>query len=68
MVSVPTLAEELLSRKLNQIRLSIPVSPGVAAELLLPQPMSEDDWEQFMAVLEAMKPGIVKEAPDPDPC
>lgn len=43
------------------MRLSIPIRPHVAAEMNLPRPMTSADWDQMMAVLETMKPGIVKD-------
>lgn len=39
--------------------LRIPIRPHVHATLYVPRPMTESDWEQFMAVLAAMKPGLV---------
>ena len=39
--------------------LRIPIRPHVDAVLSVPFPMTEADWEQFLAVLAAMKPGLV---------
>jgi hypothetical protein len=41
-------------------KLRIPIRPHLDAVLFLSLPMTDDDWEQFTAVLAAMKPGIVK--------
>lgn len=54
-------------------RLVVPIRPHVEAELFVPYPMTEADWKQFLAVLAAMKPGLVKSrggtvtATPPDP-
>lgn len=40
--------------------LRIPISPGNDAVIYLRFPMTEADWEQFMTVLTAMKPGLVR--------
>lgn len=39
---------------------SIPLSGGRDISIGGPFPLSEQDWDQFMTVLEAMKPGLVK--------
>ena len=39
--------------------LQLPLLGGNWAAVQIPRPMSEPDWEQMMAVLAAMKPGIV---------
>ena len=39
--------------------LQLPLLGGTWAAVQIPQPMSEPDWDQMMAVLQAMKPGIV---------
>lgn len=39
--------------------LSIPIRPGVVVLVQTPYPLTEEDWEQFQAVLAAMKPGLV---------
>ena len=46
---------------MDELALSIPLEPYKDAELDLPQPMTEANWQQFMAVLEAMKPGLVRD-------
>jgi len=43
------------------MRLIIPIRPHVTAEMDIPRPMASADWDQMMAVLETMKPGIVKD-------
>jgi hypothetical protein len=45
-------------------QLRIPIRPHVDAVLYVPFPMAESDWDQFMAVLAAMKPGLVPEPPE----
>lgn len=40
--------------------LQLPLLGGTWAAVQIPQFMSESDWKQMMAVLEAMRPGIVK--------
>jgi hypothetical protein len=45
-------------------RLVVPLRPHVEAELFVPFPMTTGDWDQFMMVLIAMKPGLVKEERD----
>jgi hypothetical protein len=42
-------------------RLLIPIRPHVEAEVFVPFPMTEADWDQFLTVLAAMKPGLVRE-------
>ena len=42
-------------------QLRVPIRPGTDVVLYVPFPMSEADWGQFMAVLGAMKPGLVPE-------
>lgn len=39
--------------------LNIPISPGSLVTLGYPHPMTEAEWEQFAAVWETMKPGLV---------
>lgn len=41
--------------------LVIPVSPGRAVTMVLPGRMNRQEWVQFHAVLEAMKPALVSE-------
>ncbi len=41
-------------------KLRIPIRPEVDAILYLLLPMTQEDWDQLMAVLDAMKPGIVR--------
>ena len=41
--------------------LRIPIRPHVDAVLYVPFPMTSADWDQFMAVLAAMKPGLVRD-------
>jgi hypothetical protein len=43
------------------LTLAIPLEPGAHATVTFPRPMTEERWEQFMHVLEVMKPGIVRE-------
>lgn len=48
------------STKVTETRvLQLPLLGGTWAAVQIPQRMSEPDWDQMMAVLEAMKPGIV---------
>lgn len=44
-------------------KLRIPIRPGVDAVLWVVLPMTQEDWDQFMAVLNAMKPGILGSKP-----
>lgn len=39
--------------------IQVPISPTTWALIQLPAPMSEDDWNQMLGVLQAMKPGLV---------
>jgi hypothetical protein len=48
-------------------RWTIPIEPDVAAEVLLPWPMTPERWNQFWSVLEAMKPGLSAGDPAADP-
>jgi hypothetical protein len=41
---------------------NLPLSGDTWAALQVPVPMTEDDWEQMLAVLNAMKRGIVKQS------
>jgi hypothetical protein len=41
-------------------KLLIPIRPDEDAVLYVTLPMSDEDWDQLMAVLGAMKPGIVR--------
>jgi hypothetical protein len=43
----------------STIALTLPLHPNVYAELRYAHPMTADEWEQMMAVLSAMKPGVV---------
>jgi len=43
--------------------LNVPVSPGRTVTVAVPLPMTEDEWQNMLAVLDAMKPGIVYEPP-----
>jgi hypothetical protein len=44
-------------------KLLIPVSPDTHAEIYLPSRwLTPGEWDQFMAVLAAMKPGLVRKA------
>ena len=45
----------------NRQQLRIPIRPGEDAVLWVTLPMSAGDWDQLMAVLGAMKPGIVRD-------
>ena len=45
-------------------RLVVPIRPHVQAELFVPWPMTEADWDQFLAVLAAMRPGLVPSVTD----
>jgi hypothetical protein len=45
--------------------LTIPVPDAADITLSWPQRLTEAQWEHVMAVLEAMKPGLVR--PDPEP-
>ncbi len=42
-------------------QLRIPVRPHADAVLYVPFPMTGDDWDQFLAVLAAMRPGLVRD-------
>jgi hypothetical protein len=42
-------------------RLDIPISPGVVIPMMVPLPMTPDEWDQLHAVLAAMRPGLVEE-------
>jgi hypothetical protein len=42
---------------------NLPLSGDAWAALQVPFPMSEDDWDQMLAVLNAMKRGIVRKRP-----
>lgn len=44
-------------------QLRIPIRPHIDAVLYVPYPMTAADWDQFMTVLEAMKPGLVPDPP-----
>jgi hypothetical protein len=46
---------------MTERQLIIPIRPGVAAEMTVPFPMTPADWDQMLAVLGAMKPGLVKD-------
>lgn len=47
-------------------KLTIPVSTDAHAEIWLPSRwLSPAEWNQFTAVLEAMKPGLVRDDPAP---
>ena len=51
----------------RQYRLVIPIAPHTQAVLDVPFPLSEANWDQLMAVLAAMKPGLVTTASLPKP-
>jgi len=54
--------EDLPSARVRTLKeLRIPIRPYVYAELYVPFPMTSGDWDQFMAVLAAMKPGLVRD-------
>jgi hypothetical protein len=42
------------------LELRIPLTGDVSAGVVLPQPMTEEQWQQFRHILETMKPGIVR--------
>ena len=44
----------------------LPVGPGEFASLQGPFPLTEDQWRLMLSVLEAMKPGLVKNANEAD--
>lgn len=44
----------------------IPLTNGSTVDIAGPFPLPERDWTQFMAVLQAMKPGLVREPSDPE--
>jgi hypothetical protein len=48
------------SKTVTERVLQLPLSGESWAMLQVPVPMTESDWEQMLAVLAAMKPGIVK--------
>lgn len=43
----------------------LPLSRGRFAILQIPNEMSDDDWTLMMAILDAMKPGIITKMPIP---
>lgn len=45
-------------------RLNVPFPGARWGHLRLPRPLSDEDWEHLMAVLAAMRPGLVV-SPDP---
>ena len=47
------------------IILAIPISPGECAKLGLHLPVTAQEWEQMMRVLEAMKPAILEQLTNP---
>ncbi len=47
--------------------LNLPLSGGTWAALQIPYPMSQEDWDQMLAVLEAMKRGIVRKSDSSEP-
>lgn len=47
-------------RQSEQRVIQIPVGSNEWVALQLPTPMSEEAWNQMMAVLAAMKPGLIK--------
>ena len=51
-------AEEERGPKQSRI-VQLPLAGDIWAAIQVPHPMTEDEWEQMMAVLQAMKPGIV---------
>jgi hypothetical protein len=59
------------SRQPPGLGLQLPIRPGKAAVLQGPFPVTEEEWSLMMAVLQAMKPGLVAReetsAPDPEP-
>ena len=63
--SVPDLLPPPTGRTGKRQELRIPISPGNDAVLYVRFPMTESDWDQFMTVLAAMKPGIVRDAQGP---
>jgi hypothetical protein len=44
----------------------LPVAPGVFATLGAPFPLTSGEWEQMVKVLEAMKPALVYDEPEPE--
>lgn len=44
-----------------QVRLTLPIRPGLWITLDGFRPMTPEDWAQMMRVLEAMRPGLVEE-------
>ncbi len=42
---------------------TVPVSPGRNVTVSGPFPLDESEWEQFLTVLTAMKPALVKATP-----
>lgn len=45
----------------DRMKLRLPIRPDEDAVLFVTVPMTSGDWSQMMGVLEAMKPGIVKD-------
>lgn len=41
------------------IQLHIPIRSDFHAPIILPYPMTRQEWEQMMRVLEAMKPALI---------
>ena len=46
-----------------QYVVQLPLSHGEWASLRGPFPLSADEWDQMMAVLQTMKPGLVGKEP-----
>jgi hypothetical protein len=45
----------------TQVRLMLPIRPGLWVALDGFRPMTPAEWDQMMRVLEAMRPGLVEE-------
>lgn len=64
---------DMPARKVTQRVLHLPLPGSDWAVLHVPYPMTEEAWQQMLAVLQAMKPGVVvaggstSEAPEADP-
>lgn len=54
-------AGQVIERPSTRV-VTLPLSGDAWAALQVPVPMSEEDWEQMLAVLSAMKRGIVKKS------
>ena len=57
---------DLTTGEVRLTSVNIPYSPGKWASLNADFPLSESDWEAMLAMLAAMKPGLVAERWPPE--